>query len=127
MSDLITHYDRWVRLTMQLEELESERDEAAEPIQVAAHAIIGARSSYTRSGQYPRLVEADENGLVFSVSNGIDEGDDFTVRMTLLALQEDTEAVREREAQERRRAALTRLRAQHTSIGQQIARIEADG
>jgi hypothetical protein len=60
------------------------RDLLADPLERAAKRLLDVKkpSRYTRTGQWPTLVEVDGHRCRFKVSNNVDDGDDFTVVYT---------------------------------------------
>lgn len=122
-------------IDQQIDSLDDARQEYAAQLERAAHALLQARSRYSRTGMYPRLYQGrgavtyaeafEKQGAVyFEVSNGIDHGDDFGVSLTFEELCLDPEAEAQAEAERRKGAERQRLIQRQRDTDAALRRLE---
>lgn len=105
-AEAITSYDQ------RIEDLQEERERLSWPLEAAANKILKGRHQMRRTGMSASLDEIDNDGnLHFSVSNGIDYGDDFGCSFTLDELENPRRLIDRyrRETRRREQAAAANL------------------
>jgi hypothetical protein len=78
----------WLALHQIMEMTEDAMEKQANQLETAAHAWLTWQRKLPRTGMWPKLVDINDEGCRFDVSNGRDYGDDFSVRLTFEQLAE---------------------------------------